>query len=239
MTIIIGKDNHKKRVRVAAALLSTQSFYFNKACAEPWKRPGKTLQLPEETPETFEIFLAWLNTGDIKHASSLSKIGTSNDAETRRKDLSSRWLQLLHCYSMADYIQAPRYMNAIMDALIATLEDFDTELSGSNEIDEVTPMCDTCVRTINLVWERTPTKSPLRVLVIDTLCSNSNCSLWSKIPKIFIENDNPQPGSIFNVPQDFIADILGESLDRAVNSSRNVSSWDCSKKIYHVEEKLP
>ncbi|ESZ93113.1 hypothetical protein SBOR_6485 [Sclerotinia borealis F-4128] len=234
-TIVIGSDKDERRVKVSVALLSAQSFYFKGACAEKWLGVDKILEFPHERPETFEIFTAWLNAGDIKHASSLQKTEESDDDQTRARKLSKRWKQLLNCYIMADYIQAPKYMNTIMNALVATLKDFEGQPTETNEL---APLCDSCAETIDIIWDKTLVRSPLRKLVLDTLNSTRHAP-WFMAQIHYFDNSNPPDGPNLTVPQEFILEFLEQSLRKLQTHDYNGFPWYQDHDFYHVMEKLP
>ncbi|KAI9647966.1 hypothetical protein NHQ30_002588 [Ciborinia camelliae] len=233
VTVAISSGEDERKVRVSAALLSAQSFYFKSACAESWVGTDQILNFPDEKPETFEIFMAWLNVGDIKHANSLQKIEPNDDNQTRAQKLSKRWSQLINCYIMADYIQAPKYTNIIMDALIEAVKDFDV----LHSYEQFSPMCNSCVETINLVWDKTVVKSPLRKLVLDTLGS-SRYPISSMTHNYFFDITSPG-GQNLTVPQEFILEFLQLSLYQLEEHAEGRRPWIQSGNFYHVEEKLP
>ncbi|KAB8304139.1 hypothetical protein EYC80_003559 [Monilinia laxa] len=231
-TITIGSGKEEKNVKASAALLSSQSFYFQRACSDPWSGTDKILNFPDERPETFEVFMAWLNTGNINHASCLQN-SKEVDTKIRQKILSQLWLQLLHCYLMADYIQAPVYTNIIMDALIEALKGFEDEPDS-----ELTPLCDAFFASINLVWDKTLPKSPLRKLFIDSITSTCHASS-GMIQKHFSDSVTPPDGPNLTVPHTFILDILERKFETFANRSRDPAPWDLCYGTYHVTKDLP
>lgn len=176
--------------------------------------------------------MAWLNTGNINHASSL-QVSKETNAETQKKNLSQRWLQLLHCYLMADYIQAPIYANIIMDALIEALKNWEDQPG-----DELTPLCDNMIESINLVRDGTLPKSPLRRLCIDSIITTTHVSS-EMVQKHFSDSVAPPDGPNLMVPHTFLLEILEEKFG-IFNKETPISiPWAMDTSRYHVIQNLP
>ncbi|TGO46926.1 hypothetical protein BCON_0301g00100 [Botryotinia convoluta] len=131
-----------------------------------------------------KVFMLWLNTADIRNA---SVFHYNVNPETLREPtltekLSQHWDQLIDCYLMADYIKAPRYTNFIMNALTAKLKEFEGVLVDGDLPSE--PLCNSCAKTVNIVWTETITTSPLRKLILDTLGSTRHIP-WNMTKTLF------------------------------------------------------
>lgn len=228
--VVIGSGEEAKKVRVSGPLLSANSFYFKRALAEPWFGADKTLEFPHYSADTFEIFMVWLNAGDTKYASCLQKIEDGTQ-EVQLPQLAARWSQLLRCYTMADYIQAPKYTNVIMDALIETLRHFE----GVAPANEISPLCNATAESITFVWENTFESSPLRKLCLDTIITTRHIE-WPRIKGLFYTSDPPSEGCLLTVPVEFLLDLI--ELESRLRGQRQDPPWTVRTE-YHVNQDLP
>lgn len=171
----------------------------------------------------FEIFLVWVNGGDIKYAASLVKVEKSDepDSSPHITQHYRRWIQLLHCYLLADFLQAPVYMNAIMDALIDALQEFENDKINT---DRWLPLCDSCTETIDFVWEETVVKSRLRKLVIDTLMV-TRFATWYRTQAHYFDQSLPPIGPKLNVSHEFILQFMEAQAHALRSNSVPQAPW--------------
>ncbi|KAF7903023.1 hypothetical protein EAF00_002925 [Botryotinia globosa] len=231
--IVIGRNLPERAsiVNVSVALLAAQSFYFKAASSQPWNDGDMIINFPDVSRSTFEIFMVWLNTAHIKNAGIFRHNVNPNHRRQSplTEQLSEEWDQLIDCYLMADYIQAPKYTNSVMNALIETLEKFE----GVPVDDDfpLEPLCDSCIKTVNIVWTETVTTSPLRSLILDTLSSTHHAPR-NMTETLFLTSPTTEtPRENLTVPDDFI-----ELLEL---HTQNIAPWGVPKSAYHIDEKLP
>ncbi|KAF7919790.1 hypothetical protein BELL_0657g00020 [Botrytis elliptica] len=232
-TIVIGRNmpDRTTMVKVSVPLLAAQSFYFKTASSQPWIGGESTIEFPDVSCSTFEIFMVWLNTGHIKNAGTLRhNVGPDHwPRKPLTEQLSEDWDQLISCYLMADYIQAPRYTNHIMNALIETLKKF--EWVPVDDDFPLEPLCNSCIKTVNIVWTETVATSPLRNLILDTLGLTHHAP-QNMTETLFLASPAPETlGDSLTVPEDFLKSLQLHTQVQA--------PWGAPKSAYHIEEKLP
>ncbi|KAJ8065911.1 hypothetical protein OCU04_005010 [Sclerotinia nivalis] len=171
VTVYVGSGKQQVKFTATAGILSAQASFFKPLCGDKWKCGREsTITLSEHSPESFEIFLSWLYTRNVKNASCLIKIHPMkreiSNIFFRKQSHKSRWFQLLHCYFLADYICAPKFANYIIDALVFAYKEW-SEADFGKIVRE--PLFDDVEKTRELVEMNTPDNSPLRRLIEDIL----------------------------------------------------------------------
>ncbi|TGO53645.1 hypothetical protein BOTNAR_0290g00070 [Botryotinia narcissicola] len=145
-TVLINVGTGKQRVQFTAmaGLLATQAKFFKPLCSDLWKcgREG-VISLEDYQPESFEIFLAWLYTKDIRNAKCLGKNITRTD-----------------------YIGAPKFTNYMMDALTLAYREW---VRGGFVKSAKDSLFNKTEETQKLVDSNTVESSPLRALIKDIL----------------------------------------------------------------------
>lgn len=68
-------------------------------------------------PVIFGIFLTWILTGNLRNSGNLIN-NVDDDPEVRPQ----QWKQLVDCYILGDFLQAPGFKNSVMDELLRVLE---------------------------------------------------------------------------------------------------------------------
>ncbi|CAD6442312.1 1710e88f-3b99-4f61-9ecb-19d189c59a96 [Sclerotinia trifoliorum] len=181
VTVYVGRENKQVKFTATAAILSAQASFFKPLCGDRWNCGREsTITLSEHSPESFEIFLSWLYTKDIKNASCLIKIHPTQKEMSnlyfRKESHKSRWFQLLHCYFLADYICAPKFANYIIDALVFAYKEW-----SESEFGKIVrqPLFDDVEKTWELVDMNTSENSPLRSLIKDILMPRME--LWKAL----------------------------------------------------------
>ncbi|TGO53644.1 hypothetical protein BOTNAR_0290g00060 [Botryotinia narcissicola] len=173
----------------------------------------------------------WLSTAHIKNAGIIRLNFNPNHRQQAplTEQFSEEWDQLIDCYLMADYIQAPKYANSIMNALIEKLQKF--EVVPVDDYFPLEPFCNSCIKTVNIVWTETVTTSPLRNLILDTLSSTHHAPRYMTEAFFLASSATETPGDNPTVPDDFL-ELL--KLD-----TQGITPWDAPKSVYHIDEKLP
>ncbi|KAF7859472.1 uncharacterized protein EAF02_010920 [Botrytis sinoallii] len=74
VSINVGTGKQRVQFTAIAGLLATQAEYFKPLCSGLWKCGRESIiSLEDYQPESFEMFLAWLYTKDIRNAKCLGK----------------------------------------------------------------------------------------------------------------------------------------------------------------------
>lgn len=129
------------------------------------------MRLPEVDPAVFEIYLAWLNTGEVDN----SITGTLENRDPTRMDTQTRshfcsdgtngTNLLLACYRLGDEVQDVGFQNAVTDKYISYVE----------EKEEIP--CDDCIA---LVCKLTRANSTLMRLCVDYAAFDLEHELYDK-----------------------------------------------------------
>ncbi|KAF7943880.1 uncharacterized protein EAE97_005950 [Botrytis byssoidea] len=185
--INVGTGKQRGQFTAMAGLLATQAKFFKPLCSDIWKcgREG-VISLEDYQPESFEIFLAWLYTKDIRNAKCLGKNIARSNTHFRIQAHKYKWFQLLRCYFLADYIGAPKFANYMMDALTLAYREW---VRGGFVKSAKDPLFNKTEETQKLVDSNTVESSPLRALIKDIL-----------FPSVE-ERQNPVPVTIYRHPR--------------------------------------
>ncbi|KAI9647964.1 hypothetical protein NHQ30_002586 [Ciborinia camelliae] len=171
VTVLVGSGSQQVKFTAVAGALAAQAQFFKPLYGDRWKcgREG-LIELEDHLPESFEIFLAWLYTRNLKMAECLVNIHPVRqelcNGHFRKQSHKKRWFQLLHCYFMADYIGATQFANYIMDALVSAYKDWVEDEKFSKIFKD--PIFES-KETEELADKNTAESSPLRVMINDIL----------------------------------------------------------------------
>ncbi|KAK3079201.1 hypothetical protein LTS18_005489 [Coniosporium uncinatum] len=149
--VLVGKD--ETPFIVQKSTLCASSDFFAAALKPEWKEAKeRTIRLPEQSVETFEIYLQWLNSGNI---------ATQQDEKAKHY---KEYLQLIHAYALGDTLQDTAFVDALTDCFIAKAVK--------------TSVCPG-LETIGSLYKHTPDKSPARKLMVDMyVWKASGNGLW-------------------------------------------------------------
>lgn len=158
--MVVGKD--KTEFLIYTRLLSYHSGFFQAATSDRWEcGREKNVQLEEEDPRIFSIFLTWMLTGNITNSGELVRIDSlypGDDSAKLAKWLESLWNQLARCWIMSTFLQAPHFGNHLVDILLLATKKY-FECTGG-----VLGMSAT---SLTLIHRSTVASSPLRRILID------------------------------------------------------------------------
>ncbi|TGO18178.1 hypothetical protein BPAE_0394g00020 [Botrytis paeoniae] len=167
VSINVGTGKQQVQYTAMAGLLASQAEYFKPLCSDLWKCGRESvISLEDYQPESFEMFLAWLYTKDIRNARCLGKNITCSNTHFRTQAHKYKWFQLLRCYFLADYIGAPKFANYMMDALTLAYREWVRDGFVKSAKD---PLFNKTEETRKLVDSNTVESSPLRALIKDII----------------------------------------------------------------------
>ncbi|KAF7911417.1 uncharacterized protein EAF01_002924 [Botrytis porri] len=167
VSIHVGTGRQRVQFTAMAGLLATQAEFFKPLCSDLWKcGREKAISLEDYQPESFEMFLAWLYTKDIRNAKCSGKNINRGNTHFQTQAHKYKWFQLLHCYFLADYIGAPKFANYMMDALTLAYREW---VRGEFVKSANDPLFNNTEETRKLVDSNTVESSPLRALIKDIL----------------------------------------------------------------------
>jgi hypothetical protein len=154
------------------------------------------------------IFLTWLTTRDIEDAEVLvPKI----KQDPHEYEYDKRFDQLVKCWTLGDFTQAPEFQNAILDSILSYwqphLRAREAYLSGE---------------VVALVYRNTKAGSPLRRLIVD-------CALDAFLAKLCpLTYDSAYGGYTDGFYEDFGAPSRGDSCDYHIHPEKH-DGYSCTK----------
>ncbi|KAF7949360.1 uncharacterized protein EAE97_002869 [Botrytis byssoidea] len=142
VTITIAKE--KQKFTLHKQLLCESVEYFRAAFSAGGFRESQTssMDMPEDDPEAFELFIHWLYRGEVRRATELTDID-----------------QFLQLYIFAEKLCLNGLANKTMDAIQAISDDF-------NEFTQCS------LEQMDGVWRNTSSTSPVRKWLILILVYN-------------------------------------------------------------------
>ena len=208
VTVAVGSGNNSASFTVHTSVIKGRSTFFESALSGRWETDRKSIELPEDDPAVFDLYLQCLyrNDGSVRldhvdqgQCDSFSTYGKSAQEEVF--DLYARvWI-------LADKLGDCKSANLLIVALLFDILDV---------IEVPTP------RTIAYIWARTRDGSPLRKLCVECwlyLTPDDEDYLESRVA-----------GTEQLLPYDFLVSIINEtgrlrceakaphgSLDKAFN----------------------
>lgn len=129
----------------------------------------RVIELPEDRPEIFAIYMTWLYQKQIATVRSF------------RPDGTTEFLHLVQAYIFGDKIQAKAFQNVIINAIIEKKRDSDREgLDWFQGIPD--PDC------VDIAYENTHPHSPLRRLMLDMWAVTPEASFDGLLPDEFFRD---------------------------------------------------
>ncbi|KAF7917941.1 uncharacterized protein EAE98_009969 [Botrytis deweyae] len=129
--VIVGKDEEELRLQFASKVLALHSEYFRvkieiDSLVQHAKSEPLVINLCEQDIGALEAFFVWNTTGDILSSESLSPVtvdpNTAVITAEKLDEYVNFWDRLLECYFLADFLGAPAFGNATMDALLEAID---------------------------------------------------------------------------------------------------------------------
>jgi hypothetical protein len=189
-------------------LISSRSDFFANALKREWmKVKDRKIELPDDEPKIFALYLQLLYTDKlpVKEIESLRKSGDSGDSSDN--DDSEYWklkdaecLELCQLYILADELQDVTSTNTVIDAILGVFKEMVDMDDG-----DLGPFLD--FEVIKLVYDSTPMLSPLRQLMADHWVHRAN--------KFWLGDEDRDA-----LPEDFLFDVLRGTLDKREVSNR-------------------
>jgi hypothetical protein len=125
---------------VHESVLCKTSAFFQNATKPEWTAPTpRPIDLSDEYPDIFHLYVQWLYSGKIA-------------VTTRTSHLSVNYCYLIQSYVLGEKLMDATFQNAVLQCLIQCVNE-----EGSYPLG----------RTVKLAYERTTKHSPLRRLLVD------------------------------------------------------------------------
>lgn len=196
VTVLVGESEQKCIVH--EQLLCARSPFFAAAFEKEWKEgQERTIPLPDDTPEVLDLYFQWIYSGKIFTREAPSK----SDRGVGELHL------LIESYTFGEKIQDRDYQDALLDSLLACTDTKDEKGERWFPTGEL----------VRRAYEKTPTGSPLRRLLVD-MHNHHGRSEW-------IKEDNSV---------EFLADLTREMFEtRAAPVGLNLTDWEVDSCVYH------
>ncbi|KAF7943879.1 uncharacterized protein EAE97_005949 [Botrytis byssoidea] len=129
--VIVGKDEEELRPQFASKVLALNSKYFrltikNYSFLQNAMSKPLIINLCEQNIGALEAFFVWNTTGEILSSESLSPVTAEPDTAAITTEKLDKyvhfWDRLLECYFLADFLGAPAFANATIDALLEAID---------------------------------------------------------------------------------------------------------------------
>ncbi|KAI4693231.1 uncharacterized protein J4E88_001602 [Alternaria novae-zelandiae] len=143
-------DVSEERIfHIHKSVLCKTSAFFQNATKPEWTAPTpRPIDLSDELPEIFHLYVQWLYSGKIA-----VEIMSSSDSDTEvRKHENVDYHSLIQSYILGEKLMDTTFQNAVLQCLIECVEQAD---------------CFPGDRTIKTAYKRTIKHSPLRKLLVD------------------------------------------------------------------------
>ncbi|KAK5715808.1 hypothetical protein LTR17_016639 [Elasticomyces elasticus] len=179
-----------------------KSTFFDAACQREWiEGREKVVKLPEVTPDTFELYAAWVYQGKIEHEALrkatiiIQQIQANVHHEVEEQDndfWSTSTLDLMKLHVAADFLGDAELMNRVMDGITDIIA---AEGCWLTRLKDIVP----------LVWGATVLGSGLRRMVLDYTVYLAKHQSMRNLLRLL------QP----ELPSEFFADLALHSLDKS------------------------
>ncbi|TGO15967.1 hypothetical protein BTUL_0033g00040 [Botrytis tulipae] len=129
--VIVGKDEEELRPQFASKVLALNSKYFrvtikNYSFLQNAMSQPLIINLCEQNIGAMEAFFVWNTTGEILSSESLFPVTAEPDTAAITTEKLDKyvhfWDRLLECYFLADFLGAPAFGNATIDALLEAID---------------------------------------------------------------------------------------------------------------------
>lgn len=148
LSIIVGKKSSPQAFHIHESLAVKLSDFFAAAVRKGWKESIKrTVKLPEEDPELFRIFEAFIYSGRVYS----QKDGDEYEDENGRS-VSWEFGRLMSLWLLGDRLQASAFKDAIVDTLIEKINS-----------EGAVPM-----KSFAAIYEGSVHPSPMKELLVET-----------------------------------------------------------------------
>jgi hypothetical protein len=149
-TVVVGKE--KVEFLVPTKLLRHRSPFFKAACSEKWESgQSKVIELDEELPLAFLIYLKWMYLGRISSLRRTSKMVRTN---------AMKWYINASCWILGDYVLDHEFCTVMIEVLMADIRKCHLN-TGT--------LCFMNGAVITDIYEKTGhSSSPLRRLMVDS-----------------------------------------------------------------------
>ncbi|KAK5745690.1 hypothetical protein LTR17_001190 [Elasticomyces elasticus] len=115
IAVLVGTGAAEETFDVYSDLLVSHSDFFKAALKQEWKEgQERSVALPEDCPEEFEIFYHFVNEGLI-----FSSKDSDRGADGKR---DAEWSRLTKCWMLGQKLLSTTFKDAILDAITAKLQ---------------------------------------------------------------------------------------------------------------------
>lgn len=197
-------------------LIRASSPFFNKALSGAWQESQeRTVQLPEDEPEIFAIYVHWLYYGTVPVV--CHEAGDSNDAD-------AEYLNLAKAYTLGDKLMDTKFQDATIDAIVEASNIINTNGTSWYPGTEV----------VQFVYDNTNESASIRTLLVDMfLMAGSGAWLLECKDRASV----PQP-FLFELASELL-DLRGGAWPKIVASEYHIHGSKDALKAEAAEKNGP
>jgi hypothetical protein len=121
--VCVGSNDDVERFIVRKNLAVCASDVIRKAFAGGWKEAKENVVcLPEESPEAFQVFVTFLDTGAI-HLDHFkgNNLTIAQEVEDNR-DIDEEWNKITQSWLLAEHLSCTSFKDALVDKMLHTLQ---------------------------------------------------------------------------------------------------------------------
>ncbi|KAI9647967.1 hypothetical protein NHQ30_002589 [Ciborinia camelliae] len=255
--VIVGTGKEKVQVIRPAKILSLESNYFRIVCIPIWpleKRSNLKVNLLDQDVIAFNIFLAWITTRNIQMAKQIPRINTNDPPAEKLEQYEVLWDQLLECYFLSEYLEAPNFGNTIIDAMIKAQDDEqhiwkelqlqrESEASRENQDNSTQPSVEMRRilggknHQINRLYAKTTSNCLLRNMMVHQIVSwKKSRNIHKKLDAILNEDLEAKEAAVpFEFTKDLL-DFLVKAIEREFGYGDQLTTSAGSYCDYHVHK---
>jgi hypothetical protein len=158
--VIVGKE--QATFFIQKGVLCSNSEFFKAACNDRWESGRtSTVTIAEEDPQVFSLFMAWLATGEVENAAEFRELAGEPSTNEWLESAEVLFQQLAHAYVLGDILQAPQFLNSVIDKCLSL-----SKLTGGVGSDATYALGGT-QESVKYIFTHTTPQCPLRQLVVD------------------------------------------------------------------------
>jgi len=121
--VCVGSDDDIEKFIVRKNLATRHSDVIRKAFAGGWKEAKENVvRFPEESPEAFQVFVTFLDTGVIHLNHFKSNKPTVAQEAQNNQDIDEEWNKIAQSWLLGEHLSCASFKDALVDKMVHTLQ---------------------------------------------------------------------------------------------------------------------